>query len=110
MTSVDVKVDFDGIHEKFSERNITFGRRAMANQMLADMNRFVPRRDGILRMNTSLAFDGSEIYYHQKYASRQFYNQFENYTTPNTGPRWDKKAYSIHKNQWKKQFVKGANF
>lgn len=110
MADIDVRINFKGLYEKFGEQNITRGRRALANQMLSDMNRFVPRRDGILRMNTSLAFDGSEIHYHQKYASRQFYNQFENYTTPNTGPRWDKKAYNIHKNQWKKQFAKGADF
>lgn len=110
MASIDVDVELDGIHEKFSESNITAGRRAVANQMLADMHQFVPRKDGVLRMNTSIAFDGSKIHYHQPYASRQFHNQFDNYTTPNTGPRWDEKAFSIHRKQWMEQFAKGADF
>ena len=99
MANVDVDVELDGVYDKFSESNITAGRRAMANQMLSDMHPFVPRKDGVLRMNTSIAFDGSKIHYHQPYASRQFYNQFDNYTTANTGPRWDKKAFSLYGQQ-----------
>ena len=110
MANIDVDVEWDGVYDKFSEENITYARRAMANQMLADMNPYVPRKDGVLRMNTSLAFDGSKIHYHQPYASRQFHNQFDNYTTANTGPRWDKKAFSIHGQQWKRQFAKKAGF
>ena len=105
-----VKTELDGVYKKFGEQNITKGRRAMANQMFADMNRFVPRKEGVLRMNASISIDGQYIYYHQPYAQAQFKIQHSNYTTPNTGPRWDKAGWNAHSRKWKNRFLKGADF
>ena len=72
------------------------GQYALANQVYADMNNYVPALDYDLRNQSSIASDNKSIYYNVPYARKQFYTQFQNYTTPGTGPRWDKKAKSIH--------------
>ena len=111
MAKASVDIDFRKIEEKFSESNIQKGRYAMANQALADMNKYVPRQKGILRQATSINLDASAVNYHMKYAKRQFYAPGGwNYTTPGTGPRWDLKAKSNHGKDWIKAFVKGAAF
>lgn len=107
---VDVKVDIRRIEEKFSERNYRRGRYALANQMLADMNQYVPFKEGGLRQATSINIDASAVNYHQKYARKQFYGQHKNYTTPGTGPRWDLKAESNHGKAWINAFARGAEF
>lgn len=104
----DVRIDIKEIEDKFTEPNYRRARYALGNQMLADMNKYVPFKGGPLRQSTSIDIDGRAVHYHQIYARYQFYNQFSNYTTPGTGPRWDKKAQSNHGNDWKKAFVKGA--
>lgn len=108
--SIKVDVDLQRIYDKFGENNIAMGRWALGYQMMADMNKFVPRKDGILRMNVHVTTGGHSIVYSQPYASKQFHNQFKNYTTPNTGPRWDEKAKAIHHKKWAREFAKGANF
>lgn len=105
---VDVKVDMKNIEEKFADPNYSRGRYALANQMLADMNPFVPKKEGDLRQATSINIDASAVNYHMKYAKKQFYEQHRNYTTPGTGPRWDLKAKGIYGKDWVNAFVKGA--
>lgn len=109
MTKASVKIDFEGIHKKFSVQNKDRGRRALSNQMLADMNPYVPKKEGFLRTATSISLDGSEIYYHMNYASKQFNIRHRNYTEPNTGPRWDLKAKGLHMRDWEKAYVRGAD-
>lgn len=108
--ALNVKVDLKGVERKFSEPNIQKGRYALANQVLADSDQFVPRKSGNLRMSVSVAMDAKSITYHQKYARRHYRNQFSNYTTPGTGPHWDKKASGIYGKQWSNAFVRGAGF
>lgn len=93
--------------EIYGKNNKLIARQALANQILADSNRFVPMKDGDLRTATSIAIDGSEITYHMKYAHYQYANQFKNYTTPGTGPHWDEKAKGMFMKDWKKAYVGG---
>ncbi len=109
MAKVTVDIDLKGIEEKFSEANLQRGRRALANQALADMNQYVPKQEGNLRQASSIDIDGSAINYHSKYAKRQYHAPGGwNYTTPGTGPKWDEKAKGNHGKDWVKAFVKGA--
>jgi len=64
------------------------------------MERFVPKRDNILRQVVTLRVN--QIVYEQNYASYQFYGEREdgthkikNWTTPGTGPRWDRRMVTI---------------
>lgn len=105
---VKVTIDLAGVEAKLGADSMRNGRRAFANQALADMNPFVPFKEGPLRQATSIAMDGSQIDYHMPYAKRQFYVQHSNYTTPKTGPRWDEKAKGLHISDWEKAFIGGT--
>lgn len=103
---VNVKVDFDGVYKK-KDKMMKNGQYALANQVHADSNNYVPAKSYDLRNLSSIALDGKQIIYNVPYARRQYYNQYSNYTTPGTGPKWDQKAKSIHLKSWLK-ITKGA--
>ena len=63
------------------------------------MDKYVPKDNGILRENVTI--DSNSITYEQEYASYQYYGErkdgshkVSNYTTPGTGPYWDKRMVS----------------
>lgn len=63
------------------------------------MDKYVPQRDGNLR--TIVSMTSNSITYESDYASYQYYGEREdgthkvkNYTTPGTGPYWDKRMIS----------------
>ena len=63
------------------------------------MDKYVPKDTGILRENVTI--DSNSITYEQEYASYQYYGErkdgshkVSNYTTPGTGPYWDKRMVS----------------
>lgn len=110
MASVKVGVFLAPLEKKFSNQNIRRGRYALANQMLSDMDQFVPRKEGDLRTAVSISLDGSKIYYHMPYAQKMHTQRFKNYTTPGTGPYWDRKAALKYGFNWTEVFAKGAEF
>ena len=114
---VQVNVNLSGAKTKLSSGAVTRGRRALANQALADMNQFVPMDEGILRMTATININGSAVNYNTPYARAQFYGKVgkgghtvRNYTTPGTGPRWDLKAKRIFMSDWLDAFQKGAGW
>ena len=63
------------------------------------MDKYVPMRDGNLRTNVDITSDS--ITYESPYAGYQYYGMrkdgshvVRNYTTPGTGPYWDKRMVS----------------
>ena len=63
------------------------------------MGKYVPKDTGILRENVTI--DSNSITYEQEYAGYQYYGERKdgshkvtNYTTPGTGPYWDKRMVS----------------
>ena len=63
------------------------------------MDKYVPQRDGNLR--TIVDIQADSITYEQEYAKYQYYGMrkdgshvVKNYTTPGTGPYWDKRMVS----------------
>ena len=67
------------------------------------MDKYVPKRDGNLR--TIVDIRTNSITYESPYASYQYYGQREdgshkvrNYTTPGTGPYWDRRMVSAEIN------------
>lgn len=103
-----VKVELGGVRDKISPQAMKRGRYALANQAMADMNPFVPKKNNILRQSAHVKSDGSAILYETKYARKQFYLNGKKYSTPGTGPRWDLKAKSLYMPSWKKAYLKGA--
>ncbi|MGR3742116.1 minor capsid protein [Companilactobacillus sp. DQM5] len=106
--TIKIKVDLSGINEKFSVRNIQYGKTALANQMLSDMNNEVPLRDGYLRNSGHIERNSSQLVWDTPYAHRQYSNKYRH---PRGGSdHWDKKAKSIYGKQWVEVFKKGAKF
>lgn len=114
MAGVSVKVDLRGVESKLSKKEFNAGRYAMANQMLSDMDKFIPLRDGDLRATGMIGANGKNLMWNTVYARAQFYGTngiavFRRYTTLGTGKRWDEVASAIYVNEWIRTFVKGAN-
>ena len=71
------------------------------------MDKFVPKdtqslRDTVIKNGEVTSNVGKRtITYTQPYAHYQYVNQFpeEHYTTPGTGPYWDKRMWSAEKNK-----------
>ena len=71
------------------------------------MDKYVPKDVGNLRQ---YQIDGNLIIYNQLYARYQYYgvrqdgtHKVQNYTTPGTGPYWDKRMWSAEKDKVIKQ-------
>lgn len=107
---VNITVNLSGAQRKLSAQSQQRGQYAMANQMLADMNQYVPMLESVLRNTATIDIDGTGINYNTPYARKQFYVQHNNYTTPGTGPRWDLRAKSKHMGDWEKAYLKGAGY
>lgn len=109
MGDIKVKVDLSGVTKKLSPANFKRGQFTLANQVMADSNKFVPRREGDLRNSAHVDSGGQSVVWNSPYAKRQYYGVgIHNYTTPGTGPRWDMKAKGIYLNSWVDAFKKGA--
>jgi hypothetical protein len=119
MGGSSVKIDLKGVEKKVSLENFEKGKLAIANQMLLDMDPFVPKRKGILRASGHVRQDA--VIYVAPYARLLYYGKkrkgffsekqrkffFANKDkllsqkpTPGTGPRWDKKAAALHSKKW----------
>ena len=119
MGGASVKIDLKGIEKKMSPENFAKGKLAIANQMLLDMDPYVPKRKGILRASGHVRQDA--VIYVAPYARLLYYGKkrkgffsgkqrkffFANKDkllsqkpTPGTGPRWDKKAAALHSKKW----------
>lgn len=110
---IKVSVDIGRLEQKLSKQNFERGLFAMSNQMLADMNKYVPFRRGTLR-GTGQVVNNRQIVWNTKYAKAQFYGTngrviFRHYSNPPLpGKRWDLKAKGAHGGSWKRAFIKGA--
>lgn len=107
---VQINIDLTGVRKKLNDESMRRGRYAVANQALADMNQFVPKKESVLRNSATIDIDGTAVYYNTPYAKRRFYEPAYNYTTPGTGPRWDMKAKRIYMKDWERAYVKGAGW
>lgn len=107
---VRVDINLSGVRKKLSQGNVERGRYALANQALADMNPFVPMKEGITRQTGHVESGGEYVTWNTPYVKRLFYMMMYNYTTPGTGPRWDMKAKRIFISDWINAFTKGANW
>lgn len=111
MANVDVNLN---LGRRFSNANVNKARYVMANQMMKDMDYFVPYREGHLSDSAHINANGSEITWSTPYARAQFYgfitnyktgrqSRIVNYTHKRTGDpsrRWDLRAKALYSQQW----------
>ena len=95
MAVVNLRPSFDRLKD-ITDR----GQFALANQVLADSNQYVPELSGDLARLSYITNDNKQIVWSQPYATYQYYGQFKNYTKPGTGGRWDQRAASRHTQDW----------
>ncbi|GKS55271.1 MULTISPECIES: minor capsid protein [Enterococcus] len=116
-----VRIDLSRAKRKLSHSSIQNGRHEMANKAHLDMNeRFVPMRSQHLRDMSFVESNGEKITWNARYALAHYHGGFTNkfgtqvifsdYTTPGTGPYWDKEAKSIFMSSWLEAFKRGANW
>lgn len=101
MARVNVRVNLRGLQTQIN-RGSERARFALANQVLSDSNQYAPFKSGDLRSQSRVSTDGRTVQWNAPYARRLYYEQFVNYSTPNTGPRWVEKAKSIHLRSWER--------
>ena len=79
----DLGIDVNGKVQKF-----------FTDTCAKHMDKYIPKDTGALR--TIVDKGSNYITYESEYAHYQYVNQFpeENYTTPGTGPYWDKRMVS----------------
>ena len=79
----DLGIDVNGKVQKF-----------FTDTCAKHMDKYIPKDTGALR--TIVDKGSNYITYENEYAHYQYVNQFpeENYTTPGTGPYWDKRMVS----------------
>lgn len=118
MVKVNVKLNLD---KRFSQAKLDKARYVMANQMMSDMDQFVPYKVGTLSQSVHINADGSQITYTTPYAKAQFYgiingSPVRNYTRsehPMASKRWDLRAKALYGQQWadiaKKSLLGGSN-
>ena len=110
---VKIEIELNEVIKKTDNQSRQLAKKVLANQMIADMDKFVPYKLGDLRGSVGLA-NNDTIEYRTKYAKAQFYGgtvnpprTFRKYTTPQTGKRWDLKAKSLYMDSWKEIYRKG---
>lgn len=106
---VGIKCNFEKLLNRYTPEKVENARREMCDQMLSDMTPLVPYRKGALQGTGHVTEEGLE--WNTPYAKAQFYGRdknrtFRNYTTAGTGKRWDLKAESMYKANWKNVFAK----
>lgn len=117
---VQVHVDLSGFKRKVSRQSLINARKAMANDALAAMDKYVPYLEGNLSKGTSINADGSQIWYTMPYAKAQFYGVVNGYkithwttaTHPKATKRWDlaMKNNSDDMDKVKDAFIKGLDW
>lgn len=110
MADLAIHLDVGSVEQLLSHTNKQKAKLALTSQMGKDMEKYVPLRKGPLRANLTITPD--RLSYGEVYARAQFYGKngivsFHNYTTPGTGPRWDRKASKDYMDSWVDTFKRG---
>ncbi len=118
MANAHVDIDLSGVTSKLSPAAFNRARKTTANQILMDMDRFIPKRDDKLRESGHLTAQ-DDLEWNTVYARAQFYgfvtardgsqHRVHNYTTPGTSRRWDLRAKASYGKSWAGTFAKGLN-
>jgi hypothetical protein len=112
---IRAKSDISRIERKVSNENVKKGRYALANQVLLDNDKYIPKKDGDLRGSGHVESGGDSVSWDTVYARAQYYGTngivvFRNYTTPGTSKLWYEKASKANMDKWKRIAAKEMGF
>lgn len=107
-----IKVNYKGgrLGSKLNKARFKRVNAELANQVMADMDQFVPYKNGPLANSAHVAANDKTIVYTVPYARAQFYGIINgspvvNYTRtehPQATKRWDLRAKSLYLSSWQK--------
>lgn len=110
--NLKIDVDIDLAVEKLGQANLDMGQKIMANQMMSDIDDYVPYREGTLSQTVTASLDGKELHWNTPYARKMYYGDPGwNWTRtfhPLAGPAWDEIPKGIYMDDWKRAYVEGA--
>lgn len=104
---MDIDIDFTDLHRMFSDNNLENANREFTVQAGEQMQPYVPKEFGPLRGSKVVQDYETLVWDGLVYAPIQYYTQFQNYTTPGTGPYWDKVASGNHMTDWEQAYLRG---
>ncbi len=109
--SVAVEIDLDRVFNVISPSKVDEARYIIMNNLLADMTSYVPLDKGSLRTSGHIDADKEHLVWRTPYARAQYHGgtgkaKFRRYTTPGTGPYWDKTASANHMDKWEQLLLK----
>ena len=99
--AITVRTNLNPTRKQIAEGTVR-ARQRVANQIHADSNRYAPALTHDMRNQSSIGIDGRTITWHAFYSIYQYSKQYENYSTPNTGPKWDEVAAQKHMASWER--------
>lgn len=126
MVDINIDIDIKKLEKKVGPQAVRQGQIAMTNQMLMDMNKYVPVQSGRLRGRAFAMVD--YVVWYSPYARIQFYGKkrkgffskkqrryffankdklLKKKPKRGTGTRWDEKASKKHLDDWGKVALKG---
>jgi hypothetical protein len=110
-------IDFHGLIEgqRLNPAYVNYAMKHVSETMLKDMEYLIPKDTGRLRAsgkigwygaanNRTLEWSAVNPKDGYNYAGIQYRTQYKNYTTPGTGPYWDKKALARYNAKWLAEF------
>ena len=105
MLTVQSKVNIKPLERKVSPAAMRAANMAVADQVLEDTDKYVPRKEGDLAASGHVANAGQEVVYNTPYASAQYRGTngrqvFRKYTTPGTGKQWYEKSKQANLERW----------
>lgn len=103
----DIETDFNNLYNTFSDSGLELANLEYTNQAFRDMQPYVPMEFGDLRASGHVVDHETIEWGGLVYVPVQYYTQFQNYTTPGTGPYWDKVASGNHMSSWERAYLRG---
>ncbi len=104
---VDANVEFSALYDMFSDGNLKAANCEYTRQAFEDMQPYIPMEFGDLRASGRVEDHETITWGELVYGPVQYYTQFQNYTTPGTGPYWDKVASGNHMTAWERAYLRG---
>lgn len=111
--SIKVSFDISRLENAVTSAGIEQAKLTVANQVLMDSQKYVPKRHGAL-VGTGRTEGNSAVVWHTVYARAHYFGTngivvFRKYTAAGTGTRWVEKAAASNMKNWEQIVMKGLN-
>ena len=111
--SIKVSFDISRLENAVTSAGIEQAKLTVANQVLMDSQKYVPKRHGTLE-GTGRTEGNNAVVWYTVYARAHYFGTngivvFRKYTAAGTGTRWVEKAAASNMKNWEQIVMKGLN-